>query len=80
LGGYNALVDVGYARHFANRHINGIESFRAYAKLRLSVRKGSRKTLFYFHLKKTGRRFHHRRDNRYHVSLKLLREKPIYNA
>jgi transposase-like protein len=86
--GYHGLVDVGYAKHyrvehgkneFANdhSHINGIESFWAYAKLRLSKIKGIRKEMFYFHLKETEYRFNHRRDNVYQLLLKLLREKPI---
>ncbi|MDH5434633.1 MAG: IS1595 family transposase [Gammaproteobacteria bacterium] len=86
--GYHGLVDVGYARHyrvehgsneFANdvSHINGIESFWAYAKLRLSKVKGIRKEMFYLHLKETEFRFNHRNDNLYLVLLKLLRKKPI---
>ncbi|MCU7916600.1 MAG: IS1595 family transposase [Candidatus Thiodiazotropha sp. (ex Gloverina cf. vestifex)] len=58
--GYHGLVDMGYAKHyrvehgsneFANdkSHINGIESFWAYAKLRLSKMKGVRKEMFYLH-------------------------------
>ena len=86
--GYHGLVDMGYAKHyrvehgsneFANdkSHINGIESFWAYAKLRLSKMKGIRKEMFYLHLKETEFRFNHRRDNVYKLLLKLLREKPI---
>lgn len=86
--GYHGLVDVGYAKHyrvehgsneFANdvSHINGIESFWAYAKLRLSKVKGIRKEMFYLHLKETEFRFNHRNDNLYLVLLKLLRKKPI---
>lgn len=86
--GYHGLVDVGYAKHyrvehgsnvFANElsHINGIESFWAFAKLRLSKFKGIRKEMFYLHLKETEFRFNHRRDNLYQLLLKLLREKPI---
>jgi len=33
--------------------------------------------LFYSHLKETECRFNHRRDDLYHVILKLLRDKPI---
>ena len=86
--GYQGLVDVGYAKHlrvehssneFVNdkSHINGIESFWAYAKLRLSKIKGIQKHMFYLHLKETEFRFNHRRDNLYSVILKLLREQPI---
>jgi len=63
--GYQSLVDVGYAKHyrvehgcneFANdvSHINGIESFWAYARLRLSKAKGIRKEMFYLYLKDNG--------------------------
>ena len=86
--GYQGLVDVGYARHFrvehgrnefANdpSHMNGIESFWAYAKVRLSQVKGIRKQMFYDPLKETEFRFNYRRDNLYLVLLKLLRKKPI---
>ncbi|MGR9101174.1 MAG: IS1595 family transposase, partial [Gammaproteobacteria bacterium] len=86
--GYHGLVDMGYAKHFrvehgsnefANEqsHINGIESFWAYAKLRLSKVKGIRREMFYLHLKETEFRFNYRRDNLYLLLLKLLRQKPI---
>ena len=86
--GYHGLVDMGYAKHYRvehgsnqfvndKSHINGIESFWAYAKLRLSKMKGIRKEMFYLHLKETEFRFNHRRDNGYKLLLKLLREKPI---
>jgi len=86
--GYDGLVDVGYAKHFrvnhgenefanAHSHINGIESFWAYAKHRLSKFKGVPKHTFYLHLKETEFRFNHRRDNLCLAVLKLLRENPI---
>lgn len=86
--GYHGLVDMGYAKHlrvnhgsneFANdqSHINGIESFWAYAKLRLSKMKGIRKNMFYLHLKETEFRFNHRRDNLYKLLMKILRGWPI---
>lgn len=86
--GYHGLVDLGYATHFrvlhgenefANKqsHINGIESFWGYAKLRLAKMKGIRREMFYYHLKETEFRFNHRRDNLYLTLLKLLRKKPI---
>ena len=85
---YDGLVDVGYAKHYrvlhsdsqfvrSNAHINGIESFWAYAKLRLAKFKGLPKHTFYFHLKETEFRFNCRRDNLYKVLLKLLRNNPI---
>jgi transposase len=85
---YDGLVDVGYAKHFRvshgdnefahdQSHINGIESFWAYAKLRLSKFKGVPKHTFYLHLKETKFRFNHRRDNLNKVLMKLLRLNPI---
>ena len=86
--GYDGLVDVGYARHLrvnhgenefvdGRCHINGIESFWAFAKHRLTKFKGVPRHTFYLHLKETEFRFNHRRDSLYHVVLKLLREEPI---
>jgi transposase-like protein len=86
--GYDGLVDVGYARHlrvnhgdneFANdrSHINGIESFWAFAKHRLARFKGVPRYTFYLHLKETEFRFNHRRGNLYQAVLKLLRNNPI---
>lgn len=86
--GYDGLVDVGYARHlrvehgrneFANEqsHINGIESFWAYAKHRLTKFKGIPRHTFYLHLKETEFRFNHRRDNLYLVVLRILRQNPL---
>ena len=85
---YDGLVDLDYEWHFrvhhganefatGNRHINGIESFWAFAKLRLSRFKGLPKHTFYLHLKETEFRFNHRRENLYRRLLKLLRECPI---
>lgn len=86
---YDGLVDVGYEKHYrvhhganefaarGGRHINGIESFWAYAKLRLSRFKGLPRHTFYLHLKETEFRFNHRRDDLYKRLLKLLRERPI---
>lgn len=86
--GYDGLVDVGYAKHlrvdhgrsqFATdrTHINGIESFWAFAKLRLTKFKGVPRHTFYLHLKECEFRFNHRRDNLYRVTLKLLRKNPL---
>lgn len=59
--GYDGLVDLGYQKHFrtehgnnefANKysHINGIESFWAFAKTRLVRFRGLHKHTFYFSL------------------------------
>jgi transposase-like protein len=85
---YDGLVDLDYEKHFRvhhganefaenDRHINGIESFWAYAKLRLSRFKGLPKHTFYLHLKETEFRFNHRREDLYKRLLKLLRNNPI---
>ena len=61
---YDGLVDMGYTKHFRvqhgrdefsnmDSHINGIESFWAYAKHRLTKFKGIPKHTFYLHLKET---------------------------
>ncbi|SMN11934.1 Mobile element protein [uncultured Candidatus Thioglobus sp.] len=55
--GYSGLVDFGYKKHFrvhhgknefarGNSHINGIESFWGYAKIRLVKFKGMNKNMF----------------------------------
>jgi transposase-like protein len=86
--GYDGLVDLGYQKHFrvehganefANEysHINGIESFWAFAKTRLVRFRGLQKHTFYFHLKECEFRFNHKREAIYSMVLKMLREKPI---
>ena len=85
---YHGLVDVEYAKHlrvdhasneFANEqtHINGIESFWAYAKLRLARMKGIQHHMFYLHLKESEFRFNRRRDNLYRLLMQMLRQQPI---
>jgi transposase len=74
---YDGLVMEGYKDHrihhhdneFARdrRHINGIESFWSYAKLRLAKLRGVRWEYFYDHLKETEWRFNHRRDNLFNL-------------
>ena len=86
--GYDGLVDLGYQKHFrvqhgnnefANKqsHINGIESFWAFAKTRLVRFRGLAKHTFYFHLKECEFRFNHRDEDIYKLVLKMLREKPL---
>ena len=86
--GYNGLVDLGYQKHyrvhhgdneFANEysHINGIESFWAYAKTRLVRFRGIQRQTFYFHLKECEFRFNHRGEDLYKIILKMCREKPL---
>lgn len=86
--GYHGLVDLGYAKHLrvshddnefvqGRTHINGIESFWAYAKHRLNKFKGVPRHTFYLHLKESEFRFNYRNANLYQVLLKLLRENPL---
>ena len=86
--GYDGLVDIGYDKHyrvnhgnneFANKvsHINGIESFWSYAKIRLVKFRGIKKDSFYLHLKECEFRFNHRSDNLYATMLKLIRINPL---
>lgn len=86
--GYDGLVDLGYQKHFRvehgnnefankNSHINGIESFWAFAKTRLVRFRGLPKHTFYFHLKECEFRFNHRNEDIYKLLLKMLRENPL---
>ena len=86
--GYDGLVDIGYDKHFrvnhsnnefANKqtHINGIESFWSYAKIRLVKFRGIKKNTFYLHLKECEFRFNHRSNNLYATMLKLIRNNPL---
>ncbi len=86
--GYNGLVDVGYNKHFrvnhsqnefavGKNHINGIESFWSYAKIRLVKFKGLPKDKFNLHLKECEFRFNYRNDNMYRILLKNFRKKPL---
>jgi len=87
--GYNGLVDLGYKKHyrvnhgadqFVDRkcHINGIESFWAYAKGRLSKFHGISDSTFYLHLKECEFRFNHRNKDLYKMLLKMFRDKPLF--
>jgi len=48
-----------------NCHINGIESFRSYAKRRLAKFKGVPRHTFHLHLKECEFRFYHREEKLY---------------
>jgi len=86
--GYDGLVDLGYEKHFrvhhgqsefvrGRSHINGIEAFWSFAKVRLHRLRGIHKHLFYLHLKECEWRFNHRKENLYTVLLSLLRKTPL---
>ena len=85
---YNGLVDLGYKKHYRvyhsnnefankNNHINGIESFWAFAKVRLMKFRGLSKQTFYLHLKESEFRFNYRDRNMYKILLKIFRNKPL---
>jgi len=86
--GYDGLVDLGYEKHFrvhhgksefvrGRSHINGIEAFWSFAKVRLHRLRGIHKHTFYLHLKECEWRFNHRGENLYHALLLLLRNRPL---
>ena len=88
---YDGLVNYKVKEHhrinhgadeFANgsNHINGIESFWAYAKLRLSKFKGIKRQNFILHLKECEFRFNNRGKKGaklYKILLKIIRENPL---
>ena len=86
--GYNGLVDVGYDKHFrvhhgqnefvrGNSHINGIESFWSYAKIRLVKFRGIDKKNFNLHLKECEFRFNNRGEDLYKLLLQIFRNEPL---
>ena len=85
---YDGIVDLGYQKHYrvnhsadefavGTNHINGIEGFWGFAKVRLVKFRGMRKSTFYLHLKECEFRFNHRHDNLYKLLLTLLRNSPL---
>jgi transposase-like protein len=86
--GYDGLVDVGYSKHYrvhhgrnesvrGSSHVNGIESFRGYAKHRPHQFHGIKPEKSYLHLKECEYRFNHRRGKLYAELLRLLRKHPL---
>ena len=86
--GYNGLVDVGYEKHLrvehgndefvrGKTHINGIEGFWGFAKVRMAKFRGMNKSTFYLHLKETEFRYNHRNEDIYKIILKLCRNNPL---
>ena len=84
---YDGLVLGGYKHHrihhqqnqFARgkNHVNGIESFWSFTKLRLAKLRGIRPDSFIIHLKESEWRFNHRHDSLYSLLLKHLRLFPL---
>ena len=84
---YDGLILDGYKHHrihhheneFARgkNHVNGIESFWSFTKLRLAKLHGIRPICFPLHLKESEWRFNHRQDNLHLLILKNLRLYPL---
>ena len=84
---YNGLVDIGYGHFRVNHskdefvrgktHINGIEGFWGFAKVRLSMFRGMHPQTFLLHLKETEFRYNLRSHNIGRLILKICRENPI---
>ena len=81
---YDGIVDLGYQKHYrvnhsadefaiGTNHINGIEGFWAFAKVRLVKFRGMRKSTFYLHLKECEFRFNYRNENLYPILLKIIK-------
>jgi len=86
--GYNGLVDLGYKKHLridhcrdqfvsGSSHINGIEGFWGYAKMRLARFRGMSKSTFYLHLKECEFRYNYRNKDIYKMLLKCFRNHPL---
>jgi len=86
--GYNGLVDVGYDKHFrvnhgdnefasGRNHINGIESFWSYAKMRLYKFRGLSREKFNLHLKECEFRFNNRGQDLYKILINEFKSKPL---
>jgi transposase len=80
---YDGLVYDGYkhqrinhSKQFANSksHINGIENFWGWSKLRLSKFRGVSREHFLLHLKESEFRFNHRGEDLYDILLKLVKK------
>ena len=84
---YDGLVLGGYKHHrihhdenqFARgkNHVNGIESFWSFAKLRLAKLRGIRSDYLILHLKECEWRFNHRNEKLHLLLLKELRKNPL---
>ena len=78
---YDSIVPLGYQKHFriyhqdnyavGDVHINGMEGFWRYAKVRLVKFRGLSKNTFYLHLKECEFRFNYRNHDLYKMLLKI---------
>ncbi len=84
----DSIVHLGYKKHYrilhadgefaiGTNHINGIEGFWGYAKVRLTKFRGLSKNSFYFHLKECEFRFNYRNDNLYSLLLKISKDNAL---
>jgi len=82
---YDSIVHLGYQKHFrilhsddnfaeGSNHINGIEGFWGFAKVRLSRFRGMSKNTFYLHLKECEFRFNYRNEKLYSLLLKITKD------
>jgi transposase-like protein len=65
------------SRELYEPNLDGIRSFWAYAKTRLSKFRGMSEFTFYLHLKECEYRFNHRYENIYLLLLRMCRENPL---
>lgn len=80
---YDSIVHLGYQKHYriyhqdnyavGDVHINGIEGFWGYAKVRLVKFRGLSKNTFYLHLKECEFRFNYRNHDLYKMLLKITK-------
>ncbi len=80
---YDSIVHLGCQKHFriyhqdnyvqGDVHINGIEGFWGYAKVRLVKFRGLSKNTFYLHLKECEFRFNYRNHDLYEMLLKITK-------
>ena len=80
---FDSIVHLGYQKHFriyhqdsyalGDVHINGIEGFWGYAKVRLVKFRGLSKNTFYLHLKECEFRFNYRHHDLYKMLLKITK-------
>lgn len=81
---YDSIVHLGYQKHYriyhqdnyviGDVHINGIEGFWGYAKVRLVKFRGLSKNTFYLHLKECEFRFNYRDHDLYKILLKIAKK------
>jgi transposase len=81
---YNSIVHIGYQKHYriyhqdnyarGDVHINGIEGFWGYAKVRLVKYRGISKNTFNLYLKECEFRFNYRQQDLYQLLLKITKK------